>query len=90
MGKFCILSEKLWPSWIVVKPGMVEMEAETEIERTLILIGLMLTSIALNGTDFHSIPLLSRFNVSSSCLNAKKDLLLNKVPWKHLCKPYAQ
>ena len=25
-----------------------------------------------------------------SCLNAKKDLLLNKVPWKHLCMPYAQ
>lgn len=25
-----------------------------------------------------------------SSLNAKKDLLLNKVPWKHLRMPYAQ
>jgi len=38
----------------------------------------------------HSIPLRCRFSVSSICLNAKKDLLLNKIPWKHLCLSYAQ
>ena len=30
------------------------------------------------------------FSVSSVRLNTKKDLLLNKVPWKHLCLSYAQ
>ena len=30
------------------------------------------------------------FSVSSVRLNTKKDLLLNKVLWKHLCLSYAQ
>jgi len=30
------------------------------------------------------------FSVSSVRPNTKKDLLLNEVPWKHLCLSYAQ
>lgn len=40
---------------------------------------------SLNGADFTLIPLWRPFSVNSSCPNGKKDLLLNKIPWKHLC-----